>query len=217
VADPAWLDYVASWLGLPWDNALDTDQKRRILSRGPAIVRGYSTRGGLEALLECLIAGSPRRFRITDLSADYGLVTLAGGAGSGSRLPALLAGLPSTTTELGASVLLGRARLPCGDPEPMTARLVGRIRIDVAASEVERLAWSPWLPRLIDAMLPATARAELRWLGPAGLHASTLADHEISDDPTAHLGNDSITGSSRLGGRSRTILPNKLSGNSTLQ
>ena len=217
-ANDAWLDYVASWLGLPWDNSLTVDQKRRIVSRGPKIVAGYSTRSGLEELLECLIPGSPRRFRVTDMTAQFGFATIAGNGCEGSRLPAILAGLAATAMELGNKAVLGKARLPCGEPEPDSARLIGRIRIDIAATAEERAAWSPWMERLIETMLPATVRAQLRWLGPAEFRGDRLdEDSEIVEEAAARLGTEAITGASRLGGRLRTTLPDRLTPNSTLQ
>lgn len=217
-ADGDWLDYVASWLGLPWDNALSVDQKRRIISRAAAIAEGYSTRAGLEELLECLMPGHPRQFRVVDITAEYGLATIAGRGCEGSSLPAVLAGLPTTATELGNKAILGKARLPCGDDEPDSARLIGSVRIDVSATAEERGLWSPWLGNLIEMMLPAAVRANVRWLGPSELRGNRIdKELKIIPEPTAHLGSDAVTGVSLLGGRSRTTLPSKLTPNSTLQ
>jgi len=58
----------------------------------------------------------------------------------------------------------------------------------------------------------------LRWLAAAEFRPGEIdEDARISDEPTARLGSDSVTGASRLGGRSRTILPSKLTQNSRLQ
>ena len=217
-AEGSWLDYVAGWLGLPWDNGLSVDQKRRIVSRGAALAKGYSTRSGLEELFDCLMPGTPRRFRVIDITADFGLATIAGRGCEGSRLPAVLAGLPATATELGNKAILGKARLPCGESEPDYPRLVGRIRIEVAATAEEQAAWSPWLAGLVETMLPATVRAEIRWLGPAELRRGRIDENsKIIDEPQVRLGTDAVAGASRLGGRARTILPSKLTQNSTLQ
>ena len=217
-ADNEWLDYVASWVGLPWDNALTLDQKRRIVSRAAAIAEGYSTRAGLEELLECLVPGRPRRFRIVDVTAEYGLATIAGRGYEGSRLPAILAGLPATATELGSKAILGKARLPCSDHMSDSARLVGHVRVDVAATAEQRETWSPWLGRLVEMMLPAVARADVRWLGPNELRSGRIDEESrLQGELTAHLGSDAVTGASRLGGRARTILPSKLTPNSKLQ
>jgi hypothetical protein len=67
-------------------------------------------------------------------------------------------------------------------------------------------------------MLPASARAELRWLalgalGPAGELSDGLS---LEEEPLARLGTDSVTGAARLGGRKKTGLPQPLSDDSTL-
>ena len=217
-AADAWLDSIAGWLGLPWDNALTTEQKRRIVSRGALIADGYGTRAGLEALLDSLMPERPRRFRIVDTTAEFGLATIAGGDCEGSRLPAILAGLPATATELGHKAIIGQARLPCDEPETESARFIGRVRIDIAAGAEERRDWSPWIGALVNAMLPATARAELRWLGPHAFSADVLGENlKLGSEPAALLGTDAVMGTARLGGRRRATLPGKLTQDWTLQ
>jgi phage tail-like protein len=197
-----WLDYVARWLGLPWDDALSLDQKRRIVSRADDIASGYGTRAGLEALLECLMPEIPRRFRVVDLTADFGLAVVGGAACEGSRLPVVLGGLPSTATELGNKAILGRGRLPCADGESDAARLVGRIRIDVSANSQEQTTWEPWLRTLIGSMVPATARVLLRWLSGHAFRQTILLDDSVELDTAQepHLGTDAVTGIARLPG-----------------
>lgn len=218
-APPEWLDFIARWMGLPWDDSLSLDQKRRIVGNGEALAGAHGTRHGLTILLEALLPEQPRRFRIVDLIVDYGLARLTGGGRTGACLPALLAGLPKTATELGNKAILGAARLPCGEPEGETMRFLGRIRIDLALDSVEQRTWSPWLGNLIASMLPATARAELRWLGRAALaNRIELSDGlQLDDEPLVHLGIDAVTGAARLAGRQRTTLPDQISGNSSLQ
>jgi hypothetical protein len=62
-------------------------------------------------------------------------------------------------------------------------------------------------------MLPATVRAELRWLGRnAFAGAEQLSDGlTLESEPLARLDTDSVTGAARLGGRKRTMLPGQLS------
>lgn len=216
--DDAWLDYVASWLGLPWDGGLTTDQKRRLLSRAAEIGDGYGTRAGLQALLECIAPETPRRFRIIDTSVDYGLAMVGGGRCEASRLPAILAGLPGSASVLGTRAILGKARLPCKDQESETARLLGRIRVDVAATMAERQAWEPWLANLIETVVPATTTAEIHWVRPGAFEACRIGDTAtLEAQAEARLGTDAVTGSARLGGRRRTVLPDRLTSNSTLQ
>ena len=220
--DPAtakepWLDYVAGWLGLPWDNALSAEQKRRIVSRASEISSGYSTRAGLEALLECIMPGRPRRFRVSDSTVQFGLATIAGGSCDGSRLPAVLAGLPRTMTAVGGNSILGKARLTCPET-PESAHLLGRVRVDVAASAQERGAWEPWLGKLIATVVPATVRVEIRWLPQNAMRVDRIHDESrLEDQPTALLGSEAVAGAARLGGRARRMLPDRLTQNSTLQ
>src|SRR5262249_54440962 len=85
---------------------------------------------------------------------------------------------------------------------------IGQIRVDVAVSAAEREAWRPWLLSLIEAMLPATLRAELRWFGTSPLGKTMQLDEGLALDvePTAHLGTDAITGIARLAGKRTTTL-----------
>ena len=217
-APDTWLDYVASWLGLPWDNGLTTDQKRRLVSRAGDIAGQHGTRGGLEALLDGLISGTPRRFRLVDLTVEHGLATLGSSYGEGSRLPAILGGLPSTASVLCDKAILGKARLPCSNAEGETARLLGHVRVDVAATAEERATLEPWLKNLIGAVIPASAQLDLRWVAANAFSAGLLAQGAMLDEPAqACLGTDAVTGLARLGGRARTTLPARLTRNSTLQ
>lgn len=208
-ASGEWLDYTARWLGLPWDDALSLDQKRSIALRAADIATGRGTRAGLEALLECLMPGLPRRFRVVDTTADSERATVGGDLCSGSRLPALLGGLPSTATELGSKAILGKARLPCPDGTSAISRFVGHVRIDVKADAGERAKWEPWLRTLVDDMMPVTVRTHLRWLDPVAFRQGTQLDEALilEEAPVPHLGTDAVTGIARLPGRRGISLP----------
>lgn len=208
-ASGPWLDFVAGWLGLPWDDALSLDQKRRIALRASDIASGYGTRAGLEALLESLMPEIPRRFRVVDSAVDFGLATVGGQGCDGSALPAMLGGLPSTATELGNKAILGKARLPCADVESDTARLIGRVRVDVSANAEEQAAWEPWLRTLIGNMVPATTRVQLRWLSGIAFRQDMRLDDglELDNAPQPHLGTGAITGIARLPDRRGASLP----------
>lgn len=213
-----WLDYVAGWLDLPWDEALSLDQKRRVLGSASLIAAGYGTRVGLEALLDALMPASPRRFRIVDATAEFGLASLGGERCEGSTLPAILSGLPRSATELGNRAILGDARLPCDGGENGTAQFLGRIRIDIAADAQERTAWSPWLQTLVDRMVPATVSTKLSWLGRDALAPPERLGEGliIQGEPLAELDTNAVTGAARLGGRKRTTIPMNMSDDSTL-
>ncbi|MDM0085095.1 phage tail protein [Variovorax sp. J31P179] len=204
-APPEWLDELAEWLGLPWDDALTPTQKRAIVSHAGELAAERGTRGGLALLLQSLFPGQPPRFRISDLDVDFGFVTLGGGARRGSALPALLAGLPRSATVLSRKAILGTARLPCAGAMPSSTRdLAGRLRIDLYVDGAAQRASRPWLTRLLDSTLPGNLRVELRW------HAQPLdADPEgqlLVEAPQPRLGRDAITGHARLpAGRSPTL------------
>lgn len=201
-APGAWLDYVARWLGLPWDDALGEAQKRALLARANDLAALRGTRAGLEILLDALLPGGPRRYRLTDHTAQHGFVTLGGAAAHGSALPAVLAGLPSSALALNRRAVLGRGRLPCAGrlPDP-TAHLAGRVTLHVAADGAQRAAWQPWLERLVADVMPVTARLRLRWHAPAHLRSDRLGeDFILAGPPSTRLGADAIAGLSRLPG-----------------
>jgi phage tail-like protein len=196
-APAPWLDEMAEWLGVPWDDALAEPQKRALLNSAARLGGQRGTHAGLATLLDCLFPGSPPRFRITDVDVDYGFISLGGGTCRGTALPAVLAGLPATATVLSRKTILGQALLPCKGQEPSaTAHLAGNLRVDVTASNAERRAAQKWLAPLIDAMVPANLRIDLRWHLPQG--ASFGGVGELLAAPLPHLGVDAVTGFARL-------------------
>jgi phage tail-like protein len=201
-APASWLDFVARWIGLPWDDALSIEQKRSIVMNAADIAKGRGTRAGLEVLLESLMPGQPRRFRVIDATADFGFVTVGGGMCVGSQLPSILAGLPSTATELGNKAIIGRARLPCGDSDGDFSGLVGQIRVDVIANANEQTRWKSWLNSLIKEMVPVTASVQLRWLSEAAFREVVTLDDSLTLGlaPIPRLGTDAVTGIARLPG-----------------
>jgi phage tail-like protein len=210
-APPPWLDFIARWLGVPWDDGLDEAQKRALLRRAPDLARGRGTRAGLEALLGALLApgapvgapasGSPRRFRVVDPTADRGFATVGGDGCAGSALPAILTGHLPSYAALG-SARLDALRLPCaGQVDDPAGWLAGRVRVDVAATAEERRRWEPWLHRLIAEMVPVTVRLELRWVSQHALRDDRL-DGTLALESTTlpRLGTDAIPGLARLPG-----------------
>lgn len=199
-ATPPWLDFIARWLGLPWDDALDPAQKKRIVARAPDLAKGRGTRAGLEALLESLLPRTPRRFRVTDATADVGFAVVGGEACAGSTLPAMLGGLTRWSPLLDESAVLGRMRLPCeGQIDDGARQIAGNIRVDVAASAGERLKWEPWLRNLIMEMVPLTTSVQLRWVTANTLRGNSLdGTLKLESLPTPHLGTDAVTGLARL-------------------
>ena len=198
-ADGPWLDFIARWLGVPWDDGLTLEQKQRIVRRGADLARARGTREGLEVLLESLIPGEPRRFRVTDPTADFGFAIVGSRSRAGSSLPAMLGGHTRWRAELDSRAVLGYTRLPCGQADDGVAHLTGKIRIEVAATAEERESWEPWLLALIQQMVPLTARAELRWVTAQALITNRLdGAMTIESDLEPHLGTDAITDLARL-------------------
>lgn len=191
-----WLDFVARWIGLPWDNDLSLAQKRCLLSNAEKITESRGTRRGLETFLACIVPGGSRRFRISDPTADRGFAVVGGGKCTGSTLPAILGGHASWATELGISSVLGRMRLKCeGRDDDGLGGLAGKIWVDVAASAEERKTWDPWLLPLITEMTPLTARVELRWVPEAFLESGKMdGTMVLRGTPVARLDTDAITG-----------------------
>ncbi|HEU4794755.1 MAG TPA: phage tail protein [Pyrinomonadaceae bacterium] len=199
-ATEPWLNFIARWLGLPWDDALSLEQKRALVLRAADLAKNRGTRAGLEALLESLLPGTPRRFRITDRTADSGFAIVGGGSCAGSALPAMLGGRTRWTRELGSDAVLGHMRLPCpGQLNDGVWHLTGKIRVDMAATAAERKLWEPWLLALIEEMVPLTARVELRWVTAHSLRSNRLdGTITLQSAPAPHLGTDAITNLARL-------------------
>jgi phage tail-like protein len=199
-ATEPWLNFIARWLGLPWDDALSLEQKRALVLRASDLAKNRGTRAGLEALLDSLLPGTPRRFRVTDRTADSGFAIVGGGSCTGSALPAMLGGRTIWTRELGSDAVLGHMRLPCpGQLSDGVWHLTGKIRVDVAATAAERKAWEPWLRALIEEMVPLTARVEIRWVSAHSLRSNRLdGTITLQSAPAPHLGTDAITNLARL-------------------
>ncbi|HEV7994554.1 MAG TPA: phage tail protein [Gemmatimonadaceae bacterium] len=195
-----WLDYLARWLGLPWDDALAETRKRAIVTRAEELTETRGTRLGLEALLDCLLPGMPRRFRVTDSTADAGFAVVGGASCTGSALPAMLGGQTRWSAELDASAVLGYMRLPCAAQRDDGAwQLAGVVRVEVVATRAERDAWAPWFRALLTEMIPLTARLDLRWVSAGALRADVLDGHYIlTSAPAPHLGVDAVTELARL-------------------
>ncbi|MEO7496035.1 MAG: phage tail protein [Massilia sp.] len=196
-ANAEWLDYTARWLGMPWDDGLSLDQKRALMKAAPDILATRGTRHALEAMLACLFPRQPRVFLVRD-SSD--LAPLWVGA---ATLPALLGGLPSGAAVLHRKTILGHARLP--DPAAPGAGVAppARITVEITATRKERAQASEWLPALIDALVPVTARALLRWREAALAGSGTTVGVNLVLDelPDARLGENATINAARLPGR----------------
>ncbi|MET1161939.1 MAG: phage tail protein [Pseudoxanthomonas sp.] len=199
-APAPWLDSIARWLGLPWDDALDEDRKRCIVRHAAALAAARGTRAGLALLLECLFPGAPPRFRIVDVEVDVGFARLGGQCCAGPALPTLLTGLPRRASVLSRRTRLGVARLPCpGRDEDPLAPWRGALRIEIAADALERRQAQPWLAGVLASMVTATARVALRWRLPgAPDDVLTEAGQPLLASTTARLGAGAVTRLARL-------------------
>jgi phage tail-like protein len=203
-APVAWLDYVAGWLDLPWENALPADAKQRLVAAAGALLNQRGTRGGLEALLRALV-GPGARIRIADLTVDHPPTRLGGACGSGARLPMLLAGPLASAPILGTRAVLGRACLGVS-ADPMRTLLPAlRIEIDAARSVQRRVG--PLLDRLLAQYLPAGIKVAVTWrLMSEALAAIDEADGDVLDaNGPGRIGEDSEIGRVVLGGRRGTL------------
>lgn len=204
--DP-WLDYVARWLGLPWDDALSPEQKRALVTRAEDLAKARGTRSGLQVFLDAIVANTTARYRLRDLTVDYGLAMVGGSACEGTPLPALLGGAPRDSARLGTRARLGVMRLPCnGTEEDATSRFLGRVHVDIAADAVLRARWQPWLATLIKELLPVNATLCLRWLSADAIDADRDAGViTLASPPEAHLGTDAVIGAARLPDRGSAL------------
>ncbi len=193
-APEPWLDFVARLVGLPWDDALGVEQKRSLIQRADLINKSRGTRVALEAFLDVLFPGQPKRFRLTDPTADLGFATVGGLDCGGSTLPAILGGHARWNTELGRNSILGRMSLKCDErADDGLSGLAGKIRVDVAATAPERKSYEPWLLGLITELVPLTARVELRWVTDRVLRSDRLDGAMVlAPAPVTYLGTDAI-------------------------
>lgn len=205
-APEPWLDAIARWLGMPWDDALPLSIKRRLLEAAPALLEQRGTRGGLQALFGALLPA--HRARITDIGVEHGFVLLGSAGSPGTRLPALLSGWRGNSMVLNRKAIVGRGRLgPAADAPDGSSWLAGLIEVEVSATPAERHAWSAWLPTLVAAMTPVTAQLQLRWSTCAlrampRLDGSLLLDDSLrlGEEPPLRLGSGAALGHARLSG-----------------
>lgn len=194
-----WLDLVARWLGLPWDDGLDEDRKRRLLQAGHRILALRGTRAGLEALLASLFPDQPPVYRIRDFSTEGRPALLGGGSRTGSALPALLGGLPRHAAVIGRKATLGQMRLPCQPDEGYALQpWEGLVRIDMRASQQDRADWEPWLAALVEAVMPLSARASLHWRPPQPASGVLGEDTRLGMPGNTTLGSNAILGATQL-------------------
>jgi phage tail-like protein len=207
--DPAatsseWLDYLARWLDLPWDDALPAAAKRRIVQNAGDLLARRGTARGLRLLLSALTGGGGSA-RVTDLTVAHAPTPLGGGSCRGLRLPALLAGASPATPILGAKAVLGRTclGLPC-DP---LACVVPTVHVELTADRAIHRALEPLLARILSQYVPAGITIKASWRVQSPLLAQAPDGADILDDlGPGVLGTDSEIGRTVLAGRAPAIL-----------
>ncbi|MBV9883119.1 MAG: hypothetical protein JO276_08935 [Sphingomonadaceae bacterium] len=195
---PRWLPDLAAMLGLPFHDALSAAMQQRLVKAAPAVLARRGTRLGLIAMLEALFPGRP--IRVVDRTEQTIPITL----GSGSSLPAMLAGPSMRVPRLNARLVLGRTGLcptdPCADHliAPMPEVLVV-----IPASTREQLRFRDAIPEMIEAMVPADLRVRLRWTPWRDHGAVQPADVITTIDvpEQVRLGVGPALGAARTGGR----------------
>jgi phage tail-like protein len=203
-APAKWLDYVAGWLELPWENALSVDVKRRLMVDAGDLLNERGTRRGLERLIRAL-AGANARIRIADLTVDHPPMRLGGACGDGARLPMLLAGALPSAPILGTRTVLGRACLGVS-ADPMRT-LVPTLRIEIDAARSVHRELGPLLERILSQYVPAGIKVVVAWrVMSEALAALDPADGEVLDaNGPGRIGQDSELGRVVLGGRGGTL------------
>jgi phage tail-like protein len=159
-----WLDYLARWVDLPWDDALPPSAKRRLLTSAGPILDHRGTRTGLLALFRALL-GEAGRARVTDLTVDHPPLRLGGRGRPAARLPALLAGASARVLVIGGKARLGQGRLACN---PDAADPLGEIRptlvIELRAAPVTKNELAPVLRAILAQYVPLDVKVDLRWV-----------------------------------------------------
>lgn len=136
-APAAWLDFLATWLGLPSHDDLPERAKRALIAAAGILLHTRGTRAGILALVRCLLPG--QRVRINDTAVDLAPIIIgARSSACATSLPAVLLGRPNRRRVLGSPhAVLGHITLPCpGDDacDPLAA-LEGRLRIEISARD----------------------------------------------------------------------------------
>ncbi|MBV1800629.1 phage tail protein [Siccirubricoccus sp. G192] len=156
---PDWLDFLGSWLGLPWEAALPEEAKRAMLRSAGALLAARGTRAGITRLVRCLL---PRRpVRLLDPATDLAPALLGTAC-----LPAVVLGAARDRPRLGSNAVIGRACLPesvAPGARDLLEPLSGWVRVELSATEAERAALEPVMEHLLVGFVPAGIRIVLRW------------------------------------------------------
>ncbi len=198
-----WLDYLARWMSLPWDDALPEAAKRCILLHAGDILERRGTRAGLAGLLNC-VAGKGKA-TIRDDAAEHPPIRLGDAACAGGALPAVLAGASARIPVLGSLATIGGAHLACPtmDRDPLR-NLVPRLRVTLKVPRKAQEALEPILAALLAQYLPADLPVKVAWRVQPARQGDAGDDGMIlEEDGPGRLNEDSIFGRTLIGGRDR--------------
>jgi phage tail-like protein len=193
-----WLNFLASWLGLPWEPGLPAALRRALLEAAPDLLAKRGTASGVRRLIGVLLPGRP--VHISD-AANLAPAMLTPPGEGGMAMPNVLLGRRQDATRLNVAVL-GRTRLrDCGPDDDPLLRLSGWVVIDVSATSAERTALAGPLSRLLAAYVPAGVTPVLRWqLWPSGAGRRLDEDLGLLGERPGLLGEDIRLGGITLSG-----------------
>jgi phage tail-like protein len=193
-----WLNFLASWLGLPWEPGLPAALRRALLEVAPDLLAKRGTASGIRRLIGVLLPGRP--VRISD-AANLAPAVLTPPGEGGMALPNVLLGRKHDATRLNVAVL-GRTRLrDCGPDDDPLLRLSGWVLIDVSATSAERTALAGPFARLLAGYVPAGLTPILRWhLWPSGAGRRLDEDLGLLGERPGLLGQDIRLGGIMLSG-----------------
>jgi phage tail-like protein len=198
------LDYLGSWLNLPWHPALEESSKRALLREAGYLLQWRGTTRGLLRLVEC-ISGERAVVAVTDVAEQRALVRLGGKGMMGGPARGLLAGRSRTTATLGGKAVLGRARLGCStDATGPLDILVPLLIVTIDGDAAIKTANAPYLDDVIAQYAPVGVRHRVRWTANSARNADDLDALVLDAKTPGTLGADSTIGRTVLGGRPRT-------------
>jgi phage tail-like protein len=202
-APPDWLDFLARWLDLPWDDGLPVDAKRRTLADARSIMSLRGTRSGLLALLRALV-GPDGSVRVSDLTADSAPARLGGNGRAGPGLPLMLAGPSPRVALLDGQARLNRTCLSRSprDCDPLE-HLIPTVRVVIDAPRESRRLLETLLPDVVAQFVPLEVRVTIRWRAaePGLSMLGPIDDRRLDAEGPGALDDDSVLGRTRLVGR----------------
>ena len=206
LAPSDWLDYLGSWLGLPWHPGLDDWSKREILASAGFLLGWRGSKAGLLKLMRCL-AGEGGSVRIVDVTAERAAIRLGGLGLAGTPVNGLLAGRPASTATLGVKAVLGQARFACiGEaPSPIDI-LVPTVFVHIASSAAVAARNRPYADSMLAQYLPAGVRHRISWTATAPRKADDIDALILDDIGPGAAGENAELGRMVLGGAPRTRL-----------